>query len=210
MTAPPTDEPGSQEGHAMTGEVAADKSLSVQNAQASDVTRAEFSDTVADVTRDSCDVSRVESQTNETENIQLDLPALVSQYESPLLRYAGQLLRPNDSEIEDIVQDAFLRLHKQVCQHGDQSVSHPGTWLYKVTRNLVMDTLRKRKVRNTGGTRIVQEAVDAGLVDGLSENSDGADTLGDLEYKEACDHALAELQKLPHKQKEAVLLKVHG
>ena len=53
MTAPPTDEPGSQEGPAMTGEVAADESLSVQNAQASDVTRAEFSDAVSDVTSDS-------------------------------------------------------------------------------------------------------------------------------------------------------------
>ena len=40
----------------------------------------------------------------------LDLPALFEQYESPLLRYVTQLLRPGDPEIEDIF-DRHARVH---------------------------------------------------------------------------------------------------
>lgn len=149
---------------------------------------------------------------------QLDFTEIVPRYECALLRYVGQLLRPSDPDVEDIVQDAFLRLHRYVGERGHDSVRNIQTWLYKVAHNLTMDTLRKRKVRKDGQQRIVQDAVESGSVDGLqppptreydpSSTSGGVDALGQLEHREACQHALAELQQLPEHQKEAVLLKM--
>ncbi len=155
---------------------------------------------------------------NDANNQRMDFSEIVPQFESALLRYVGQLLRPNDPEVEDIVQDAFLRLHRYVGKHGEGAVRNVQTWLYKVAHNLTMDTLRKRKVRKDGQARVVQDAVDAGTVDGLQSASspslhdaspgDGADALGQLEHREACQRAIEELHRLPEHQKEAVLLKL--
>lgn len=150
----------------------------------------------------------------------IDFTEIVPRFESALLRYVGNLLRPSDPEVEDIVQDAFLRLHRYVGKHGDGAVRNVQTWLYKVAHNLTMDTLRKRKVRKDGQDRIVRDAVEAGTVDGLQadpahdmdpslpRDGNGVDALGQLEHREACQHALDELHRLPEHQREAVLLKL--
>lgn len=59
--------------------------------------------------------------------------------ESPLLRFAFTHVRRREVA-EEIVQDAFLRLH----QHWD-SVEQPRPWLYRAVRNLALNHLRKHK-----------------------------------------------------------------
>ena len=59
--------------------------------------------------------------------------------ESPLLRYAyGMVARREVAE--EMVQDAFLKLH----QHWD-AIETPKAWLYRATRNLCLNHLRKHK-----------------------------------------------------------------
>ena len=53
----------------------------------------------------------------------LCLTAAVERYETPLLRYAGQMLRGDHQQAQDIVQEAFLRLYRQ---DGQQSQGTPG------------------------------------------------------------------------------------
>ncbi len=77
----------------------------------------------------------------------VDFATLVPRFEAALIRYVAQLLGRSDQDLEDIVQDTFLRLHKQVHAHGDDSVQNVSTWLFRVAHNLTMDTLRNRKVR---------------------------------------------------------------
>jgi RNA polymerase sigma factor (sigma-70 family) len=62
--------------------------------------------------------------------------------ESPLLRYAHGLTGQRETA-EDIVQDAFLRLHK----HWHE-VEQPRPWLFRCVRNLALNHLRDNK-RNT-------------------------------------------------------------
>lgn len=62
--------------------------------------------------------------------------------ESPLLRYAYGLTGQRESA-EDIVQDAFLRLHS----HWHE-VEKPRPWLFRCVRNLALNYLRNNK-RNT-------------------------------------------------------------
>lgn len=45
----------------------------------------------------------------------------------------------NAADAEDIAQEVFLRLHKRRDDHA------PAAWLYRVTVNLCLDQIRKRK-----------------------------------------------------------------
>ena len=71
--------------------------------------------------------------------------------ESPLLRFAHGLTGRRETA-EDLVQEAFLRLHT----HWDE-VIHPRAWLYRSVRNLALNHLRDHK-RESGDE--APEAVD--------------------------------------------------
>lgn len=132
-----------------------------------------------------------------------DLMAVVAHYQSPLLRYVGQILGRVDHEAEDIVQEAFVRLHRQVAAHGSGSVKHLTTWLFRVTHNLTIDMLRRRSQRR----RVPETAVDPSV---LSEEqaADELDALGEVLRQEARQVALRELAQLDDQQRQVVLLKV--
>lgn len=132
--------------------------------------------------------------------VELDFVAIVNQYEAPLLRYVAGLL-PADAgeEAEDIVQNAFLRLHGQVGKNGEDSVRNMRTWLYCVSRNLVMDARRKAVSARKARERLEKEA---------DLSPAGEDMLDELTRREACEQAMAALGDLPDKQREAVFLKV--
>ena len=57
--------------------------------------------------------------------------------ESPLLSYALRLL-PSRAAAEDIVQEAFMRLHAQF-----KDVREPRRWLYRTVHNLALNYRRK-------------------------------------------------------------------
>jgi RNA polymerase sigma factor (sigma-70 family) len=59
--------------------------------------------------------------------------------ESPLLRFAYGLTGQREAA-EDLVQDAFLKLHAHW-----REVSNPRAWLFKTVRNLALNHLRDHK-----------------------------------------------------------------
>lgn len=59
--------------------------------------------------------------------------------EAPLLRFACGMLRQRETA-EDIVQEAFLRLHG----HWDE-VNNARAWLYRTVRNLALNYIRDHK-----------------------------------------------------------------
>lgn len=59
--------------------------------------------------------------------------------ETPLLRYAYSMVTRREVA-EEIVQDAFLKLHKHW-----KSINTPRAWLYRATRNLSLNYLRKHQ-----------------------------------------------------------------
>lgn len=63
--------------------------------------------------------------------------ALFSALEAPLLRYARCLLS-DDNVAEDIVQEAFVRLHGQL-----DDVRDPRSWLFRTVHNLSLNHKRK-------------------------------------------------------------------
>ena len=70
---------------------------------------------------------------------QLSLEEVFLAEESPLLRYAFGLLGRRELA-EEVVQDAFLKLH----EHWDE-VEIPRAWLFRCVRNFSFNILRKNK-----------------------------------------------------------------
>lgn len=132
-----------------------------------------------------------------------DLMAVVAHYQSPLLRYVGQMLGRIDHEAEDIVQEAFVRLHRQVTGHGSGSVKHLTTWLFRVTHNLTIDVLRQRSRRK----RVPETTIDP-VVLSEEQAADELDALGEVLRQEARQVALRELAQLDDQQRQVVLLRV--
>ncbi len=132
-----------------------------------------------------------------------DLMAVVAHYQSPLLRYVGRMLGTTDHEVEDIVQETFVRLHLQVTGKGRQSVRNLTSWLFRTGHNLTIDVLRRRarRIRTVETT-----AKPASLVQ--EQAADELDALSEVLRQEAREVALRELAKLDDQQRQIVLLKI--
>jgi RNA polymerase sigma-70 factor (ECF subfamily) len=59
------------------------------------------------------------------------------------MTYATRMLR-DPSQAEDVTQDAFLALYRHLSQVPETAIR---PWLYRVTRNLCLDLLRRRKFK---------------------------------------------------------------
>lgn len=76
-----------------------------------------------------------------------ELTQTVKQYEAALIRYAARMLNDRDAA-RDAVQEAFIRFVKSASGEGSRKkIANERAWLYKVTRNICLDTLRSRKKR---------------------------------------------------------------
>ncbi|MEM7203732.1 MAG: RNA polymerase sigma factor [Planctomycetota bacterium] len=67
----------------------------------------------------------------------------VAEHSEGLLNYALRMLRDAD-QAEDVTQDAFLALYRHIHQVPPNAFR---PWLYRVTRNLCLDVLRRRKFK---------------------------------------------------------------
>ncbi len=89
------------------------------------------------------------------------LEEVFSDEESPLLRYAYGLLGRRELA-EEVVQDAFLKLH----EHWDE-VEIPRAWLFRCVRNLAYNVIRKHKRESLEEEAGEREAARAGPDDEL-------------------------------------------
>jgi RNA polymerase sigma-70 factor (ECF subfamily) len=128
---------------------------------------------------------------------------VVARYQGSLLRYVGRMLGTMDDQSEDVVQETFIRLHRQVAAHGWDSIRHPTTWLFQVAHNLTIDVLRRRIRRQDAGQVPADPAV-------IAEEQAGQemDALGEAIRQEARHVVLRELGQLEEQYRQVVLLKV--
>lgn len=107
-------------------------------------------------------------------------------------RHAARVLG-NQSDAEDVAQDAMLRLWRAAKDWKTDGAAKPSTWLHKVVANLCVDRLRKSG-----------RSVELGD-DDYADDAPGAEAwLQDRGRMEALDAALA---TLPERQRQAVVLR---
>jgi RNA polymerase sigma-70 factor (ECF subfamily) len=127
-----------------------------------------------------------------------DFRSIVSRYETPLLRYLRQMTSPG--EAEDLAQEAFLRLHREVVRSGPGGVRKIGGFLFKVAHNLALDDRRRRRARVSLKERAARDIP--------PPEEDSPEGLAAVIRRAACEKALEELKALPAKQRRVLLLKV--
>ncbi len=136
-----------------------------------------------------------------------DLMAVVARYQGPLLRYVGRMLGNANDQREDVVQETFIRLHRQVSAHGWNSIKHLTTWLFHVAHNLTVDALRQR-VRQDAARKDTESAASADPPATEEPTAEEMDALGEAIRREARQVVLQELAQLDDCYRQVVLLKI--
>jgi RNA polymerase sigma-70 factor (ECF subfamily) len=122
---------------------------------------------------------------------------LFRRWARPLLRYLESLLR-DAGAAEDLVQEAFLRVHRARDRY--QPDARFSTWLYRIATNLALNELRRPRRRNP------HESVDPDTEAPVSDPP--VDEVVDARRRrDAVETALVEL---PHRQRAALLQVVVG
>jgi RNA polymerase sigma-70 factor (ECF subfamily) len=119
----------------------------------------------------------------------------LERYERPLLQYAMSIV----GEIErarDIVQETFMRLHKQ---EQEDIEGHLSQWLFTVCRNCALKSLKKED------RYIYVEAAEF-----ETKKCEGLTPLHELERKERVTRLMELVKELPKNQQEVVRLRFHN
>lgn len=80
---------------------------------------------------------------------------LIERYEEKMLRYVGRLTSVSAEDVEDIVQDIFIRCYQNLAAF-DSSVSF-SSWLYRIAHNMVVDSYRRSKARPHGNSIVLTD-----------------------------------------------------
>ena len=122
------------------------------------------------------------------------LEALVDQYATTLYRVAFSVLR-NQSDAEDAVQEAFLRVLRHRETLGE--IRDHRVWLIRIVWNIVLD--RKRRAKTRPETDDITEVARVLPAIGLTAEQRAA-------AAQHHAHVLACVEKLPAREREVMLL----
>lgn len=125
---------------------------------------------------------------------------IVKKYENKVYGIVFHMMK-NQNEVEDLAQEVFLKVYKNLDRFkGDSSLY---TWIYKITVNLCLDELKKRKNIIYLDEKINVE--DGEIDKELPSNERSQEEL--YEDKELKENLHRCINKLPDKQKMMIVLR---
>jgi len=125
----------------------------------------------------------------------MDFETLYNEHYAGIYRLAYRMLGERE-EARDIVQEVFIKLHRQVGTNG--ALTYPRAWLYRVAANACTNILRQRRNRNeTGGAALDEIRVESGI-----ENN--------LEVKQTMQMVKTAIAQLSARDRLLVLLHLDG
>lgn len=116
---------------------------------------------------------------------------LVDAHAGPLLTYVTRIMG-NQAEAEEVVQEVFLKVWQKADSYNGSA--RATTWLHRIAHNLAIDSVRTRK-----GVRELDPEFDG------APGSERPAAL--LEQKQRVTSLAEALDKLPERQKQALLLR---
>ncbi len=117
---------------------------------------------------------------------------LLTERHVPRIHALARRMLGDDQEAEDVTQEAMLRLWKQAPSWRADGAKL-STWLYRITANLCIDRLRRRRETSAGDLPDPADPAPAAL-----------DRISDRERAAALQRALA---ALPDRQRLAIVLR---
>jgi RNA polymerase sigma-70 factor, ECF subfamily len=125
------------------------------------------------------------------------LETLVEQYQYRLVRYLIYLLGRRDG-VDDLVQETWLRVLERGSSYDGHSRFEP--WLFRVARNIAVDTMRKRRTLS-----LDSDEDDGGVRPSHASNEPSPFTLA--ARTEDADRLARSLQTLEPVYREALVLR---
>ncbi len=119
--------------------------------------------------------------------------AIHDRFRTPLIAFAGRMLRGSGHDAEDVVQDAFIRAYRGLRVTDRPMVLRP--WLYMIVRNRALDALRCPQRTDPFDDRTGLAAVPA---------SDPAHCAA---QRDEMRHLVEEIGRLPERQRMALVLR---
>ena len=119
---------------------------------------------------------------------------LVRRYQQRVYWVARRVMGTHE-DADDIVQDAFVRVYEGLA--GFRGDANFYTWLYRITMNLALNALRKKRIRDV-------VPFDHVLEEALPGDSQSDQSLHDREYQALLEQAVA---RLPVKQKAVFIMR---
>ena len=74
-----------------------------------------------------------------------DFQGIMARYWNRLFGYVKRMSYFSQEDIEDILQEVFIKVYRYLNDY-DETMTF-STWIYRITRNCVIDEIRKRKSR---------------------------------------------------------------
>ena len=135
----------------------------------------------------------------------LSFEVLVKRHEKSMYNYILRILK-DYSLAEDVLQETFIRVVRHAARYRPDAKFT--TWLYRIARNLCIDKIRRKKIRNYISLSVPvrsYEGSETTLEDCLSSDDPPPEEIAQVhELEEAIEEALAQL---PTPQREVFLFR---
>lgn len=128
------------------------------------------------------------------------LEHIIAEHEAPL----GAFIRArvsSEEDARDMLQDLWLQLSKEVQK---QEIKQVRAWLYRVARNRIIDSYRKKSADWLEDYLYEEEGDDGYLIDSLLES--GEDPEMDFLREQFWDDWFEALDSMPEKQRSVFIL----
>lgn len=125
---------------------------------------------------------------------------IIELYERKVFSLIYQMVK-NENEVEDLAQEVFIKVYSNISKFNGNSSLY--TWIYKITTNLCIDHLKKKKEVIYLDEKLKLEDGEVELQ--LKSEEKGQDELcEEKELKEKLDKCI---DRLPEKQKAMIILR---
>ena len=128
------------------------------------------------------------------------LSHIIDRYRTKLERYIDRRTNVNNHDKEDILQDVFIKIYRNINDYDDSLIF--SSWIYRITHNYIIDWHRKNKKH----IAISLDDEDSKLLHILQDESFIPDSQ-QLHDQENLDRIKVEIKKLSPEYQEILILK---
>lgn len=134
----------------------------------------------------------------DTPNSTLAFGELMRRYESRLLAYIRRISNVSQEDAQDILQETFLKAYTNI-RSFDSGLKF-SSWMYRITRNQVISSYRKRQARPEGHSYDISD-------DALHSISSDFDVAGDVDSRLLKEQFADVLSQIDIKYRDVLVLK---
>jgi RNA polymerase sigma-70 factor (ECF subfamily) len=124
--------------------------------------------------------------------------SIVRRYEAPLGRYLSRLLGWKSQQIEDVLQEVFLKAYVNLNDYDPARLFSP--WIYRIAHNEAISLLRKRRTES----QLISGEDSALLLERLGDGTDPQRELDAARVEEKLGAAIAGLDR---KYRDVIVLR---